>query len=448
MIGLKFIVALCSALIWGSGQVINKQYIKGIVFFAVQVIFWFVELSTGTLAVITGQAEAHFRNAGYFTRGLWGIITLGESPRIRVDDAWVLVFDHSIMLMVAGLITIVLLIIFGLIWFWNIRDAYKSRVAIEQGERISSASYVKRLWEQSFEYIMITPGTILVVFISILPVAFSMLIAFTNYNRNNIPPVNLVEWVGFQTFMDIVRIPIWGTSFLRILGWTVAWAFLATSSAYLFGMLQAVLINAKGIRFKGLWRSVFILPWAIPGMVSLLVFRVMFNREGVINRLLLDSGIIDTFIPWMSQTAWARFMLVLVNVWLGFPYFMALITGVMTGISPEYYEAVEIDGGNGWHKFRYISLPMIFAATAPLIVMSLTHNFNNFGAVYFLTEGGPANPALQMAGSTDILITWLFSLTYDYRMYNFASAISIMIFMVLAVVSGVTLMRTRAFKED
>ncbi|MCL2378628.1 MAG: sugar ABC transporter permease [Defluviitaleaceae bacterium] len=442
---MKFLIALSSAIVWGSGQVINKQYIKGLVFFIVQCILVFVELSTGTLAVLTGQADAHFRNAGYFSRGLWGIVTLGEIPRL---DSSVLVFDHSVMLMMNGLIAIVLLIIFGIIWIWNIRDAYKSRIAVEQGEGLSSAAYVKKLWENSFEYIMITPGTILVAFVSILPVAFSALVAFTNYNRNTIPPRHIVEWVGFQTFRDMIQIPIWGQSFLRILAWTVIWAFLATGSAYLFGLLQAVLINAKGTRFKYLWRSIFILPWAIPGMVSLLVFRTMFNREGIINRLLLDAGIIESFIPWMSDTIWARTMLVIVNIWLGFPYFMALISGVMTTISPELYEAVEIDGGNGWHKFRFISLPIIFTATAPLIVMSLTHNFNNFGVVYFLTEGGPSNPALQMAGSTDILITWIFSLTLDYRMYNFASAISIMIFMVLAVVSGFTLMRTRAFKEE
>lgn len=445
---MKYLVTMCSALIMGSGQALNRQYLKGVVFFLVQAVYWFVELSTGTIAVLTGQVALHFRNAGYFTRGLWGLVTLGDSPRIRVDDAWVLEFDHSIMLMINGLIAVVLLVIFFLIWFWNVRDAYKSRVASEQGERISSTVYVKKLWESSFEYVMITPGTLIVVFISVLPVVFSALIAFTNYNRNNIPPVNLVDWVGFQTFMDIVNIPIWGSSFLRILGWTVAWAFLATGTAYLFGLLQAVLISTKGIRFKRLWRSIYILPWAIPGMVSLLMFRVMFNREGVINSILLDWGIIDSFIPWMSETGWARLMLVMVNMWLGFPYFMALITGVMSGITPEYYEAVEIDGGNAWHKFRFISFPMILASTAPLIVMSITHNFNNFGVVYFLTGGGPANPTLQMAGSTDILITWLFSLTYDYRMYNFASAISIMIFMVLAVVSGVTLMRTRAFKEE
>ena len=445
---LKIIVALCSLLVWGSGQVINKQFIKGVIFFLVQAAFVIYEFTTGTWAVMTGQVEAQFRNAGFFSRGLWGLITLGEIPRERIDGAWVEVFDHSIMLMMSGLIALVFIVAYILLTIWSCRDAYKTRLKIEEGEIADSKAYAKSLWANSFEYIMITPGAILVIFISVLPVLFSALVAFTNYNTHNIPPASLVEWVGFSTFSNLVRIPVWGTSFLRILGWTVAWAFLATGSAFTFGFLQAVLINTKGIRLKKVWRGIFILPWAIPGMVSLLVFRVMFNREGVLNQLMLDAGLIDSFIPWMSQTAWARLMLVLVNIWLGFPYFMALITGIMTTISPEYYEAVEIDGGGGLHKFRYITLPLVFTSIAPLLVMSLTHNFNNFGVVYFLTEGGPVSHTLQNAGYTDILITWLFSLTLDYRMFNFASVFSILIFMVLAVVSGFTLMRTRAFKED
>jgi arabinogalactan oligomer/maltooligosaccharide transport system permease protein len=127
---------------------------------------------------------------------------------------------------------------------------------------------------------------------------------------------------------------------------------------------------------------------------------------------------------------------------------MALISGVMTATSPELYEAVEIDGGNSWHKFRNISLPTILTATAPLIVMNITFNFNNFGMIYFLTEGGPSNPNYQIAGSTDLLISWIFKLVYENRMYNFAAAIAILIFIVIATASGFNLVRTRAFKGE
>ena len=442
---MKIIVALCSAIVWGSGQVINKQKLKGLVFFLIQGIFVFIELSTGTLNVLTGISEPTFRNSGYFTKGLWGLITLGEIPRL---GSATLVFDHSILLMVGGIISTVILLLFILVWIWNIKDAYMSRKSIEDGEKTSSVQYVKNLWEKSFEYIMITPGTILVLFISVIPIVFSVAIAFTNYNRNVIPPRYVVEWIGFGTFSDIINIPIWSSTFLGVFTWTIAWAFLSTLTAYGLGLLQAVLINAKGIRFKAMWRSIYILPWAVPTLVSMLVFRTMFNREGAFNQLLMNIGIISEAIPFLSNATWARTVLILVNMWLSFPFYMALISGVMTSISPELYEAVEIDGGNSWHKFRHISMPTILTATSPLIIMGITGNFNSFGTIFFITEGGPLNPNYQMAGSTDLLITWIFKLTLNQRMYNYASAISILIFVVIAAVTAINLMRTRAFKED
>ncbi|MCL2050805.1 MAG: sugar ABC transporter permease [Lachnospiraceae bacterium] len=442
---MKIIVAICSALVWGSGQAINKQKLKGLVLFFLQAILLFTELSTGTLNVIRGISEPTFRNFGYFTKGLWGLLSLGEIPR---PDSSVLIYDHSIMLMVGGIISMTILSLFALVYIWNIIDAYRGRILLEKGSNISSIDYAKKLWKNSFEYIMITPGTILVLFIIVIPILFTILLAFTNYSATAIPPRNLVDWTGFKTFVDIVKIPIWSTTFFGVFTWNVVWALAATFSAYVLGLLMAVLINAKGIRFKALWRGIYILPWAMPALVSILVFRAMFNGSGAFNQILLNTGLISEAIPFLSNAGWARASAIMVNTWISFPYFMALISGVMTAISPELYEAVDIDGGNGWHKFRFISLPMILTATAPQIVMGITSAFNNFGIIYFLTEGGPANPHYQIAGSTDLLISWIFKLTYENRMYNYAAAVSIMIFVMLAVIGGFNLMRTRAFKED
>lgn len=442
---MKFVTAICSAVIWGSGQIINKQRLKGLMFFIVQAILVWVEMSTGTFAVITGKVDMTFRNCGFFIKGIWGLVTLGEIPR---ENSSVLVYDHSVMLLISGLIAGMILLIFMLIYIWNITDAYKSRKKIEHGDAVSSIGYFKKLWHNSFEYIIITPGIVLVMFISILPILFSILVVFTNYNANFIPPRKIIEWTGFQTFKDIVTIKIWGSTFIKILIWTTVWAFMATFSSYIFGLLQAVLVNNKNAKFKRLWRAIYILPWAVPGFVSILVFRAMFNNNGAINGMLMDLGIISQRIPFLSNVNWARLCLLIVNVWLGFPYFMMLISGVLTTVSEESYEAAQIDGASDFQLFKYISLPNILSATAPQIVMSVTHNFNNFGMIYYLTGGGPANPKYQMAGSTDILITWIFNLTLNQRMYNYASAMSIFIFIVVASVSGFNLLRTRAFKEE
>ena len=193
---MRIITATCSAVIWGSGQIINKQRLKGIVFFLMQGILLFVELTSGTLDVLTGVAEPTFRNCGFFTKGLWGLMTLGEMPR---ESSATLVYDHSLMLLISGIISTAVLLLFTFVWIWNIRDAYNSRAEIERGESISSLGYIKKLWNDSFEYIMITPGALLVLFISVIPVITSIAVAFTNYNRNTIPPNNLVDWVGFKT---------------------------------------------------------------------------------------------------------------------------------------------------------------------------------------------------------------------------------------------------------
>ena len=461
---MKYLAAVYSAIVWGSGQFFNKQKLKGLILFALQVLFISIEFLTASAwrhaARLTAEVSERFdlglflgnlshqlgdiHNYGFFIKGVWGLVTLGTIPRTRGAE----VYDHSVMLMLGGIIAVFVLLLLGVIWVWNIRDAYKTRQKIEGGTEISSVQYFRDLWKNSFEYIMITPGLLLVLFISLVPIVFSILVAFTNYNANFIPPRRLVEWTGFETFGRIIGIKIWGSTFVQIFIWTVCWAFLATFTAYAFGMFQALVLRAKAVKFRPFWRGIFILPWAVPGLVSMLIFRVMLNQEGAINQMLLSAGIITEAIPFLSNTFWARLCLVLVNVWLGFPYFMALISGVMTTIPQEQYEAAQIDGANAFQQFRSITFPFILSATAPQLLMSVTFNFNNFNMIYFLTGGGPPNPNFQMAGSTDILISWIFKLTLDQRMYNYASALSIFIFVIIASVSAWNLLRTRAFKEN
>jgi arabinogalactan oligomer/maltooligosaccharide transport system permease protein len=467
---MKYLAAVFSALVWGSGQCINKQKLKGLVFFIVQIIFVSIELCTssvwgraageviknaafgdlgfpekaGLVFNALGNSLGDIHNYGFFIKGLWGLVTLGSIPRSSGAE----IYDHSIMLMLGGIIACLALLLFAAVWIWNIADAYRTRRRIDRGEEISSGQYFRSLWTGSFEYIMVTPGMLLVVFISIVPIIFAVLVAFTNYNANFIPPRRLVEWTGFETFARIVQVKIWGSTFLRIFAWTVVWAFLATFSSYSFGLFQALILRAKVVKLRKMWRAIFILPWAVPGLVSMLVFRAMLHSEGAFNQLLLGAGIIKEAIPFLSNPGWARLCLVLVNVWLGFPYFMALISGVMTTVPQEMYEAAQIDGANTLQQFRSITLPTILASTAPQLLMSVTFNFNNFNMIYFLTDGGPANPSFQMAGSTDILISWIFKLTLDQRMYNYASALSIFIFIIVASVSAWNLLRTRAFREN
>jgi len=444
---MRYVAAAMSAVVWGSGQVFNKQRIKGLAFFICQILFFGADLMTGTLAVLRGDVEAKFRNCGVFVKGVWGLITLGDIPRkssvLKIGE-----FDHSTMLMLNGLIAGVFILIAIAVWIGGIRDAYGTRKNIENGEVLSSRSSFERGFEKYFEFIAISPGMILVMIFSIVPVLFSLLVAFTNYNSSNVPPKNLLSWVGFDNFVNIVKIPVWSRTFVGVFAWTVVWAFLAAFTTYFFGMLQATLLSSKMVKGVRFWRSIYMLPWAIPAFVTILTFNNAFHMNGPINRFLMNMGLTDMPIPFIASAGWARTILVVVNLWVGFPYFMALISGVMATVNQEMYEAAQIDGANALQIFQKITFPVIFAATVPQLIFSVTFNFNNFGMVFFLTRGGPGNVKYSIAGSTDLLISWIYKLTYDERNFNYASVMSILIFVVLASVSAANLLRTRAFKED
>ena len=443
------IPAIASAAVWGSGQLINRQYIKGSLYLFAQLFFVFAELVTGNYASASFSIR---EDGGFFLHGLWGIVTLGSKPR-QMTLAGLTDGDHSVILMINGIIASLIIIAFVMIYIINIRDAFLTRKRINEGyEILSSLEGIKQRWYSSFHYFILIPGLLLIVFLLVLPVIFSILIAFTNFSKGNLPPVNLLDWVGIRNFLDIFRMPVWSSTFFSIFGWTFIWAVLATLSCYFAGLFQAVIINNKRVRFKKIWRGILILPWAIPGMVSLLVFRTMLNGQfGPISQFLLDIGLTTERISWLSDPQnpnLAKVVILVVNLWLGFPYFMALTTGVLTSMSKDILEAARVDGATPFQEFWRITFPMIFKVTSPLLIMGFAGNFNNFGVIYFLSGGGPGNANYQFAGSTDILITWIYKLTIDHQFYNMAAVMSTMIFLIIGTISVWNFTRTRAFKED
>lgn len=442
------IPACMSAIIWGSGQILNKQFIKGLLFMALELLFLCTELLTGHY--FTGSFVIR-ENGGFFVKGIWGLITLGTQPR-KMTLAGLTQGDHSIVLMISGIIAILFLFIFVTILCWNISDAYKTRKQYNlTGESPTTGAYLKKLWSSMFHYIVMLPAIFLLVFLVLMPILFSFLVAFTNYTKSNMPPSNLVNWVGFSNFKSIFTLSAWSRTFAGVFTWTVVWAVLSTATCFFGGFFQAVLVNSKRVKGKKMWRGILILPWAIPSFISLLVFKTMFNGQfGPISQFLMDIGLTNTRVAWLTDSAnpnLARAVLLLVNLWLGFPYFMSLMSGVMTGISQEYYEAARIDGATSAQEFSKITFPLVMRSTAPLLIMSFSSNFNNFGVIYFFTEGGPINPGYQFAGHTDLLISWIYKLTLDQQLYSIASVMSILIFMIVGSIAVINFRRTKAFKE-
>jgi len=288
----------------------------------------------------------------------------------------------------------------------------------------------------------------------VLAALFSALVAFTNYSMpEHIPPKNLSQWVGFDNFAAMFGgDATWTAALGRVALWTLIWAVMATFTCYAGGMIMAVLLHDRRIRLAPVFRAVFILPYAVPGVVSMLVWKNLLNGSfGTINKTLMQLGIIEKMsdIPWLSDPVLAKIVLIVINLWAGFPYFMMLTTGAMTAISEHIFEAAAIDGASRFQTFRHITLPTVVYQTLPLIIMSFTHNINNFGAIFFLTGGNPVAPdsTTTSAFATDIIVTWIYKLTITLQKYNFASVLAIMVFLILAPFAIFNFVRTKAFKE-
>ena len=187
-------------------------------------------------------------------------------------------------------------------------------------------------------------------------------------------------------------------------------------------------------------------------VITMILWRHMLNGTfGIVNRTLVALGILESgnAIPWIGDATLAKIMCIVINLWAGFGYFMMLSMGTMTAISKDLYEAAKIDGANGSQILRHITMPLVLYQTMPLIIMSFTHNINNFGIIFFLTGGSPtvADSTTTMAGGTDILVTWIYKLTITMLRYNYASVIAVLIFVVLAPFAIYQFRNTKAYKE-
>ena len=221
-----------------------------------------------------------------------------------------------------------------------------------------------------------------------------------------------------------------------MLTWTLIWAFFATFLNYFLGMIVAIMINKKGIRFKKMWRTILVMTIAIPQFVSLLYVSKMFASDGLINSYLLKWGWIKTPLPFWTKASWARITIICINVWIGIPYAMLICTGILMNIPADLYESARIDGANAFQAYVKITLPYMLFVTGPYLLTSFIGNINNFNVIYLLTQGSPKGMELESpAGYTDLLITWLYKMTVDNTEYRLAAVIGIAVFVLTAVTS-------------
>ena len=414
-----------SMCIMGTGQLIQKQWIKGSLYLSCFLAYVVYLVTMGIEDII-----------GFFTLGtVKGDSWLG----IRGDD--------SIIMLLRGLLAFIITAFFIALHISNVRDIKRSAIRLNAGASLPSFRKACSLFFDKKFYIaaLVVPVAGVLIF-NVLPIIFMILIAFTNYGGDIVPP-ELVDWIGFGNFEKILALTEIRDTFFKILVWNIIWAVSSTLLNYFAGLGLALLLNKKCVKGKAFWRAFPILAYAVPGFITLLGFKFMFSYGGPINYYITLNGgnpigFLDIDAGWM-----AKLIGLLINAWMSVPTSMLLATGILSNMNQDLYDAASIDGASKWKQFVKITLPFVIFSTTPTLITSFVGNFNNFGVFYFL-RGGLYNEGYFLASDKDLLINWLYNLSIDNNYYGIGAAISLIIFIITSGISLLTYVRSNAYKKE
>jgi arabinogalactan oligomer/maltooligosaccharide transport system permease protein len=275
--------------------------------------------------------------------------------------------------------------------------------------------------ETLLAWLLLTPLILLLTVFYLYPIVHNIYLSLTNYSGINLRDYQLI---GFANYRQIFSTQIAGLISLTL--WTVSFAVMVVGFSFLLATLFASLLDRIGFSIARIYRVIFILPWVIPAVITLLMWQGLLETEGgFVNQLLGCFGF--PVVPWLSHPVWAKVSVVLVMIWFSFPYFMVIVQGLLKTIPKSFYDVARIEGANGYHVFTKITLPWVFRAMLPMLIMGLIMQFNQFG-VYLLTQGGPAGNTLGAPGATDLLITYVFNTAFNTKRYAMAASYSVVIF--------------------
>lgn len=426
-----------SMLVMGLGNIIHKQAIKGFLFLVVEVAYL----------------------AFMFANGFHCIAMLPSLGTVKQEEVWneaLQIYeytqgDNSILILLYGVATIMLTLLMVYLWTETLKSAYQAECLDKEGKHVKTFTEdLESLLHENVHKLLMTPSLTFIFGLTVLPLVFMICMAFTNYSKLDNHLV-LFDWVGLENFRTLFdSSSILGSTFWGVLAWTLIWAFFATFSNYIFGMILAMVINRKDTKMKGFWRFCFVLSCAVPSFVSLLIMRTMLQPNGAVNVLLRNLGYLgsDGSLPFFTDPLWARVTVIVINIWVGVPYTLLQLTGVLQNIPGELYEAARIDGANAIQIFFQITLPYMLYITTPYLISTFTGNVNNFNIIYLLSGGDPVTNLASTAGSTDLLVTWLYKLTIDKQYYNVGAVIGILTFIILAVGALLTYRNSKSYKEE
>jgi len=410
----------------GLGQLLNKQYFKAILF------------AIGSL-FIYGIAIPYALGFGnYQGDGISGLITLAsEGKKI----------DKSLIFMIEGIVAIFLMAISIAIYLISYFDVLKVEKEVIKGIRPRNwFESLSKVESEGFPYLVSLPALLVTIFIVIVPITTAIMLSFTGMDPKH---QSKFPWVGFDNYTLIATgSGLAGSVFWSILGWTLVWTLVATSMAILVGFMLAIIAHNDRIKGKTFFRTVFLLPWAVPAFITIMFFSIMFSPNGAITTILNDLFNIQLTVK--TDPFYSRVVLILLQTWLGSSYVFLLSTGVLQAIPGDLYEAAQIDGATEWQKLRRITIPIVLFQTAPLLVGQYTFNFNNFSIIYLFNSGGPFNPSKygNLAGSTDLLISYIYKLTMENQYQSIGAAITIVISLGLMLFAFIGFKNSKAFREE
>ncbi len=414
-----------SMLVMGLGQLLYKQWAKGFIYLAIQVLFI-------AYFVLTGATD------------LFGFFTLGS---VESNQWYGIEGDNSIIMLLMGIFAILAIIFYLVLYVANIKDTYKIQCYDDTNKTAPNLkAEIKDLFDNKFYKTSLVLPVLGVAVFSVLPIIFMILIAFTNYGGDIVPPA-LVDWVHLKNFGNILSLGNLAPTFFKIFSWNMVWAIFSTAFNYFAGLGLALLFNKKCVKGKAIWRAFPILAYAIPGFITLIGFKFMFSYGGPINYYIQQMGHSPVGFLDLDAKNIARVIGFFVNAWISIPTIMLLASGLLSNMNSDLYEAARVDGASAFTQFRKLTLPYILFATTPVLISQFIGNFNNFGIFYFL-RGGLYIDGYFLASDTDLLINWLYNMSIDNNYYSIGAAISLIIFIVTSVISMAVYVMSPAYKQE
>ncbi|MBL0701797.1 MAG: sugar ABC transporter permease [Spiroplasma sp.] len=435
---MKNLVFYISIILPGVGHAILKQKKQAIGFLALG----FIELVTIVKILILPLQLVRVVN-------LDGTVTIGEVPWTSGEILW---NQDSFVILISAVFAIILIILFLVINYVIARDARNTYRTQQSGERL--LSYKEKYQAVAGDIIphsITAPVYALLFLFLFVPAMVSILIAFTNYATPILPPAYLIEWVGFSNFQDLLSDDILSTLFKETFLWTMIWTFTSATLAITVGIGLAVIVNNKKIKGKKIFRIVFLLPWAVPAFLTILIFQIFFSQIGTMNTVVMPflNGAeysVETAIPFLMDPVLAKITIIMIQTWLGFPFVFILTTGILQAIPEDLYEASNMDGGSAWSNFWDITFPMILLSAAPMLITQYSFAFNNVTIIYLLGDAVLKDVG-TMYGPIETLASLGYRLTLDSN-YATAAAMTLITSVIVSTFVLISWIKAGAFKNE